>query len=91
LCQKERTKEKPLFFSFVSKEKNQKKTTIYWTVDGAWTPNGVQPHASSHQKQQKRKTSFPPINPGRSWFFFGTFFFTEKESTKVFLCFFLFH
>jgi hypothetical protein len=51
-------KEKPLFFSFVSKEKKQKKTTIYWTVAGAWTPIYVQPHEAIQQKQQQPKPAF---------------------------------
>ncbi|MBP3542134.1 MAG: hypothetical protein J6K72_10050 [Clostridia bacterium] len=47
---KSNKKEKPSYFSFESKEKYQKKTAIDWTVVGAWTPHGVQPHASSQQK-----------------------------------------
>jgi len=63
----------------VSKRKNQRKTAIYLLIVGAGTPNDVQPHGSSQQKQQKKKTGFPPSNLGRSWFSFASFLFTEKK------------
>jgi hypothetical protein len=86
-----------LFFSFVSKEKNQKKTDICRTVAGGFAPAVVQPHETSQQKQHKGK----PASTPSTWveagfllllffslkrkverFFFGTFFFTQKESTQ---------
>jgi hypothetical protein len=60
LCQKKSTKRKPLFFLFESKRKNQRKTTICWTVAGAFGATVVRPHATGQQKQHKRKPAFHP-------------------------------
>jgi hypothetical protein len=67
-----------LYFSFGSKEKYQKKTTIWWVIAMRRIPNDVPPHDTTQQKQQKKKTGFLLINLGRSRFFLY-FSFGSKE------------
>jgi hypothetical protein len=64
------------------KEKKQKQN--HNLLDGCRGKNANRSPApwSNPSKQQKNKTGFLPLYLGKSWFFFGTFFFTEKESTN---------
>jgi hypothetical protein len=83
VTKRKEAKEKPLYFSFVSKEKCQKKTAIDWTIAGSWTPNGVQPQVTVHYSN-KKENQLPTPNLGRSWFSFASFLFTEKKRRDFF-------
>jgi hypothetical protein len=49
-----------MFFLFVSKRKNQRKTAICLAFTGAWTPANVHLRGAAQQKPQKRKPAFRP-------------------------------
>ncbi|MBP3542171.1 MAG: hypothetical protein J6K72_10245 [Clostridia bacterium] len=68
-----------LFFSFVSKEKNQKKTAICGTVVGGWPPNGVQPHAAVHKSNNKGKPASRPSTWVEAGFLLLLFFSLKRK------------